>query len=150
MGLMSVRNRPICFTIHAPLICMNIEVARINHEANWTIGMPCFLLSYTCLAQANSLNFFFSCFCFQRLKRASKEEPSRAEIFIMTHTRKDGTPIDEEAAIVIVCFLKIYHHFFVLVINIVASFRLIFSNRRTELVSGSRHFLRFILESTTS
>ncbi|KAF3336745.1 Plant transposase (Ptta/En/Spm family) [Carex littledalei] len=37
----------------------------------------------------------------ERLKRPSKEEPSRAEIFIMTHTRKDGTPIDEEAAIII-------------------------------------------------
>ncbi|XP_078176340.1 uncharacterized protein LOC144569743 isoform X2 [Carex rostrata] len=37
----------------------------------------------------------------ERLKRPNKKEPSRAEMFILTHTRKDGTPVDEEAARII-------------------------------------------------
>ncbi|KAJ3693487.1 hypothetical protein LUZ60_008967 [Juncus effusus] len=37
----------------------------------------------------------------ERLKRADKEEPCRAEMFILTHTRKDGTPVDEESARII-------------------------------------------------
>ncbi|KAF3325765.1 Plant transposase (Ptta/En/Spm family) [Carex littledalei] len=37
----------------------------------------------------------------ERLKRPNKKEPSREEMFILTHTRKDGTPVDEEAARII-------------------------------------------------
>lgn len=40
------------------------------------------------------------------MKKPNNEELSRAEMFILTRTRKDGTALDEESAEIIVCFFK--------------------------------------------
>ncbi|GKV32151.1 hypothetical protein SLEP1_g40776 [Rubroshorea leprosula] len=34
----------------------------------------------------------------ERMKRSDGKEPTRAELYILTHTRKDGQPVDETAA----------------------------------------------------
>ncbi|XP_058097140.1 uncharacterized protein LOC131242477 isoform X2 [Magnolia sinica] len=35
----------------------------------------------------------------ERVKRAGGEDPTREEMFILTHTRKDGTPVDEASSV---------------------------------------------------
>ncbi|GMP63067.1 hypothetical protein CsSME_00024907 [Camellia sinensis var. sinensis] len=37
----------------------------------------------------------------QRVKRPDKKEPSRAELFILTRTRKDGQPVNKESSVLI-------------------------------------------------
>ena len=41
----------------------------------------------------------------QREKRPNGEEPTRDEVYILTHTHKDGKPVNEEAAAKIVRFI---------------------------------------------
>ena len=41
----------------------------------------------------------------QMEKRPNGEEPTRDEMYILTHTHKDGKPVNEEAAAKIVCFI---------------------------------------------